>query len=381
MLGDISSARIPLREQYPVLRIFDAAGAAFSPSSIVIAIVAAIAIGLAGSLVNQILPVKNAAQTPDQVSWPELPAAERAAIIGRTMANPWVGVADCAIAVLRPDVGFVYHLNGFVRFGFSLCIWSLVGLILCRRSAFLLTGDDDSSLPRTIDYGLRRWLTTLLCPLIPLIAAISIGLIAAIIGVFGRIPAVGPVWLLLISPISAALGLGMAFLFVAMLFSWPLMTAAVATDDCDSFGGLSRAFSMLTGQLWMAAGYLICTMVMGSIVFAVVASMGELTIWFATWTTAMGSGSEQARQSLAAPVMWIVHQIVAGIGTAYFWSAATLIYLLLRKEVDGVPIDRIAPHDDSRPAKDPLPVVGMPATDAKMDEEISRATIELPDVK
>jgi hypothetical protein len=271
-------------------------------------------------------------------------------------------------------------LGGLLRFFVSLGLWSIVGVILCRRSAFVFTGDDRSTVQRAIDYGIRRWGKSFLSPLIPLLAAIVLGVIAAGFGLVGYLPTGGSIWLLLISPIATVLGFAMAFLLLATLISWPLMAAAIATDDCDSFGALSRAYSMLTGRPWLVAVYTAVAFVAGVLTMGFVVFLGELAIWCGVSATAIGSGYEATARSLVRPVTTIVREIVGGIGAAYFWSAATAVYLLLRQEVDAVPYDRVAPDDDQRPVHDPLPVVGIPATDIKIDES-SQTPIEIRDVK
>ena len=71
-------------------------------------------------------------------------------------------------------------------------------------------------------------------------------------------------------------------------------------------------------------------------------------------------------------MIWSIRS-VKGIGISYFWSATVVIYLLLRQEVDGVPVDRVAPDDELRPVRDPFPVVGIPATDAKTEPNATAA--------
>ena len=90
-------------------------------------------------------------------------------------------------------------------------------------------------------------------PLIPLAAAVLVGLMIAMFGLLGRLPFLGGPWLFVASPILAILGFAIAFLLLATAIGWPFMVAAVSTDDCDSFGGLSRAYSGLTGRPWQVA--------------------------------------------------------------------------------------------------------------------------------
>ena len=53
--------------------------------------------------------------------------------------------------------------------------------------------------------------------------------------------------------------------------------------------------------------------------------------------------------------------LLGSFGISLFWTSVTIIYLLLRQSIDKMPLDRLAPSDQERPPRDPLPVVGMPA--------------------
>ena len=252
-----------------------------------------------------------------------------------------------------------------LRFALALCLWSLVGSILCRRSAMLFVGNDESTVRRGIDYGLRRWRASASGPLIPLASALLIGLMIAAIGLVGRLPGLGFIVFWIALPVVIIMGFTMAFLLLATAFGWPLMMAAVSTDDCDGFGALSRAYSGLSGRPWHAMGYASIGTLVGVVLMAVVHLIAETTIWCAMSGTALGSGEEWAYESIQVILTPVVHALVSGVGISFFWSTAVVIYLLLRLDVDGVPLDRIAVDDDARPVRDPLPVVGIPATDAR----------------
>ena len=57
--------------------------------------------------------------------------------------------------------------------------------------------------------------------------------------------------------------------------------------------------------------------------------------------------------------------LLGSFGINLFWTSVTIIYLLLRQSIDKMPLDRLAPSDQERPPRDPLPVVGMPAMNEK----------------
>ena len=60
----------------------------------------------------------------------------------------------------------------------------------------------------------------------------------------------------------------------------------------------------------------------------------------------------------------VANALLGTFEISLFWTNVTIIYLLLRATVDQRPFDQIAPDDSERSPRTPLPVVGIPATDA-----------------
>lgn len=353
--------------RYASLRIFDCAQIALSPASVMIATLAVVLLDSLGILVDRTLVVEDAVQIRVTATdtWPTPQGlAEGVGSMIETLTRPWQNVVRPLAGMLMHSSGQIGRWNGFCRFVLGLGLWSLVGLIVCRRSAMLFAGNDESTFRQAVRYCFRRWPASSGAPLIPLAAAALLGLMIVAMGLIGRLPWVGGPWLFVASPILAVIGFAIAFLLLATATSWPFMVAAVAADDCDSFGGLSRAYSGLTGRPWQVAFHTALAALVGLILLPIVMLVAELTIACSTSCAAVASGPERADESLLSPLSTIVHEVVKGIAASYFWSAAVVIYLLVRRDVDGVPVDRVAPDDDTRPVRDPFPVVGMPATDA-----------------
>ncbi len=363
-----SPDRSSFRRQFPVLRLFDAAAIALSPASVAIASVASVLIYISWWLVGYQIPFTRSAyslsdsterwlQTIGSIPKPEFLTYE-------TVLRPWTSVTYPGILILESSSSWNERFAGLVLLLLAIGIWSLAGTILCRRSATLFVGKDESTVRSAIQYCLVRYPASVAAPLIPLFTALLIGLMIAGIGFVGRLPLLGSLWLLIASPVVMIFGFAIAFLLLVTAIGWPLMVASVATDDCDSFGGLSRAYSGLTGRPWHVLVYGLISLLIGIVLI----SMTKLliaTAFFCTMSSiGFGSGEEQAQSSLLSPLTILSHIILSGVGVSFFWSASTAIYLLLRLEVDRVPLDRLALDDNARPARDPLPVVGIPATDA-----------------
>lgn len=362
------------QRRFPALRILEAAQIALSPASVLVAALAAMLLGGLESVVDRSLPGVQSISAmnrafPGLSSGFALPQQE-VLPNNEMLARPWTSVVGPMMVALIPATERSARANGLIRFAIGLGLWSLVGLVLSRRSALLFAGRDESPFWRAIQYTSKRWTAAAGAPLIPTAAALFAGIVIAFVAIPGWLPFVGSIWLFIASPLIATLGFAMAFLLFATAIGWPLMVSAVATDDCDSFGGLSRAYSSLTGRPWNLAGYVLVAIIVGAIFMPVVHLVADTTIWCAVTSASFGTGFERSAESLSGPVKFVARQFADGVGISFFWSAATVIYLLLRNDVDGIPLERVAPDDQDRPSRDPLPVVGIPATDAKHEPAV-----------
>ena len=370
MSDDVSVRRISFRQQFPAFRLLEAATIALAPSSMLIATLASILLGGTGGIVEQVFPGEQPARITGAFDemWSTLipgwfpnnvmPAVD-------ALIRPWSSSILPVVALLTTSPNWYGCLRAVIELLLNLGLWSLAGVILCRRSAILFSGNEESTIPNAVQFSLKRWPTTMGAPLIPLFSAFLLGLIAAGFGLVGQLPFIGPLWLTVTSPATTLLGFAIAFLLLATAFAWPIMVASVATDDCDSFGSLSRAYSGLSGRPWQALGLACVGLLTGTVLISLVLLLGITTVWCTISSVALGSGTERADESLLKPATNLVRLVTSGVGISFFWSTTTILALLLRREVDGVPLERLAQDDNLRPPHDPLPVVGIPATDVR----------------
>lgn len=377
MPTDVAVSRDSSRQQFPAVRLFEAAALALSPPSL-------LAATLAGLFLSGVEWLMGPALDPAPISeaFPEIWTTPLKSIPNEitgplgVLLRPWLSLIQPVMAMLGTSNGLTGWLTSLIQLGLAIGLWSVVGTFLCRRSAMLFAGNDESTVWSAIQYGGRRWVSSAFAPLIPLFSVLLAGLMAAAFGMVGRVPLVGEWFLTIATPAIGLLGFAMAFLLLASALGWPLMITSVATDDCDSFGSLSRATSGLTSRPWHALGLTSLALVVGFVLLGIISILGMTTIWCGTASTAVGSGTERADAFLLGPITYLVRRTVDGVGISFFWSAATVISLLLRQEVDGVPVHRLSLDDDLRPVREPLPVVGIPATDARFKTDRD-ATIDV----
>lgn len=365
MADDSTVGRFSFKRQIPALRLIEVPGLALSPFSIIFAALAAAVIQISGLLIDHLLPVGNSNEVIER--WTEyLPRvfamfSKLFILTHNEVTWSWSSMIRPMAYILGSTEGWSLRLNGVAKFAVSLLVWSLAGLFLCRRSACDFAGHNESTLQNTINYSWKRWSVTAVAPLIPILTAVMVEMFVVAFGVLGRLPLLGGFGMMITSPFLLLLGLAMSFLLLVSILTWPLMMASVAVDDCDSFGGLSRAYSSLTGRPLQLLGYAIITLFLGNLLMLLTEMFREIAMWSVMSGIAIG-GADHAVDSLKPSLKGLFDYLMTGIGVSYFWTSASVIYLLIRLENDGMPPERIA-ADTPRTPQDSLPVVGIPATD------------------
>ncbi len=358
---------IPYRRLFPWLHLFRAVGMAVSFRQLVVAAGAVSALWVGQSLLEWLSPgvppLTRIADwnidrdsgwlSPSHVSWP-LP-------LTADTVHPWADVLRSAVAVLAQGETTAGRLKATGFCVWSIAVWSLFGLVMCRLAARQLTGNEEGSVRKGIQFGLRRWTQAVIAPLLPT-AAVVVVMVPAVIAAFsGRLPWIGPALAMITSPVVFACSVVGACLLIAVLLGWPLMVAAIATDDCDGFGGLSRSYSLWTGRPWYFAWCWIMAACCGTVAMFLAHWLAHWTLHLSGLAIQLGLGESPSTPFARSTIESLVLLGLKTYALSFFWTSATIVYVLLRQSVDGMPLDKMAPDDDERPPRDPLPVVGMPA--------------------
>ncbi len=252
----------------------------------------------------------------------------------------------------------------------ALVVWSVFGAAITRIAALALTRGDRMGFRAGLAHGIRRWMPYAGGPLIPLVGVFLLAIPLLLLGLLMRmdffVMLLGVFW-----PIVLVIGFLMAMLLVGLFFGWPLMWATVSVEGTDPFDSLSRAYSYVFHRPLRLLFYVIVAAVLGILAWIIVSLFYELTIELAYWGASWGLGGDRtievanhAGEVIGGPKyrddwnMFTVGATVIGFWQAcakmlafgfifaYFWSAATAIYLLLRKAEDGTEINEVTLDDD-----------------------------------
>ena len=354
--------------------LFRAAGAAFSPTVILLAAAGAVAtwagwsmadrLGLAG--VDRAADVIAAAKAADELLLPAAapvaplvaggPATWLPAVVDRL--PPVVADMTRLLAIpFRPSATLREVAGAAARIGWFVLVWSIFGTAIARHVALKLVGEDAPGIVGATWFGSRKWLPAFNSVLFVLVGILALSVPGAILGLAMRtewgLAFAGAVW-----PLVLLGAVVLAILAVGMIAGWPLMVACVGVERGDSFQAISTAFSYLYQRPLHYAFYALVALLVSMPTLLVAGLFAHATADLAMWATSFGMGHERTATVLdglaaggPAAAAWGVKAIgfwtrgletlLSSFGWGYFWAIATAAYLLLRQDVDGTELDEV----------------------------------------
>jgi hypothetical protein len=207
-------------------------------------------------------------------------------------------------------------------------IWMMLGVVIAQHAARRL-GDRPrlsllKSLRRALRYGPR------VLGAIALLA-IPAGCYAIVLAVGGVIVNAvdSPMFVNTLSSIGGVFaGLPLAVLIGVIVYGAPLIVASVVVDDADPFDALSRT----AAYVFQKPGSLAACIFSGWFSFLV----SSLVIdWLLTTSVAV---TNAFTDGVPVALRYVLH----GFYPAYFYCAGVATYLVMRRQVDGQPLDEIS---------------------------------------
>ena len=287
------------------------------------------------------------------------------------------------LAPLRPALGAIGALFGpggweaaFAAWGrllWSLAVWSVLGLYVCRRAAVRFATGTGGSPWSSLKFAVRKAPAALFAAVLPAVMLVLAWAAFALFGLVGEIPAVGPpvVGVLWGAALLAAL-CTVALLTVAVV-AWPLQLAALAAEGTDAFDAVSRTYSYLFARPWRLLLIALVAVLLGAVGLTVAAwAVGAAETLAVRWAAdGWVAGRGGTRPDLPgggfgeeAAAFWsaLWRSLPAAYAAAYFFAAVTVAYFLLRYADDGVPLDEVWTGRRAADDSDAIPRVGVAAS-------------------
>ena len=321
--------------------------------------------------------------------------------------------------LLDPGAGFMNRVYLLLIILWTLATWAIFGGAITRLAAVQVARPNEKvGLGEAFAFARNRFQSYFSAPLFPLMFLAFFTIMLIIFGLFeGLIPIVGDIFIAgLLWPIVLISGLVMAVVLVGLI-GWPLMYATISAEGSDSFDALSRSYSYVYQAPWHYVWYSFLALVYGAVLVFFVGFMASLTVYLGKWgvsqapflsSTKPEKDREPSYLFIYAPTsfgwrdlmlsksdftvrtpkgydlspeyrqhltwynrlgaglvgIWLglFFLLIVGFGYSYFWSAATIIYLLMRHKVDDTEIDEI--HLEEEDEEPMMPPPSVPPADS-----------------
>lgn len=273
----------------------------------------------------------------------------------------------------------------------AVAVWALLGGAITRIAALKLARNENLPLGPALAHARSNWFGYFFAPLMPLIGSLVAVVPLVLLGLVMKLN-VGVLLAGILWPLVLLAGLLLAILLVGLLFGWPLMWPTIGSEaDADAFEALSRSYAYTYQKPLHYLGYVFIATLLGILGVLVVNLFAALVIYLSGLAISWGTGADRAeavvmpavnapadhgRFELFPPTdpekqspgwaasagaglitFWtnVVRTVEVGFRYAFFWVAATAIYLLLRYHVDGAEMDQVSTPDQQ--PTEPLPAL------------------------
>jgi hypothetical protein len=295
---------------------------------------------------------------------------------GGLVIRPGIVQSTVRCFTVAPIWLMTQHPLFFALFGLlSLVLWSLFGGAISRIAAVHVARDEKLSIRSALKFSGGKFLSFLFAPIIPLLIVVGVGLLVTAGCALANIPYFGPIVVGAVFILALAAGFIMALVLLGLIGGFNLMYPTVAVEGSDSFDAISRSFSYLYARPWRLGFYTLVSVVYGAAAYlfvrffiflmlvmahkfgglAVVTSADSTApLWTSLWPDPSTSGrlsyeidtlSLTFAQEIGARLIWLwVYLVIAVLGAftiSFYFSANTIIYYLMRREVDATDLDDV----------------------------------------
>lgn len=319
-------------------------------------------------------------------------------LFGGGLSDPVAGVWSAVVVAFRPLFDPNASLGAFAMLFLALlaaaAIWAFFGGLITRFAAVQIARDERVGISKSLKFVTKRWTSYFSAPLLPFLAMLLPLIPLAIAGLLMRTE-IGVLIVAIGWPILLVKGLVIAVLLFGLMFGWPLMWATISSQGTDSFDALSRTYSYVLQRPLRYLFYTAVATFLGFLAWFVVHLFFLLLVHVTLWGISWGTGDARLKemQANSAPAIvdaspfggsyvfdrWLVveepevivtekipptpppapsrfarwgYQLISfwhaclglllvAFAVSYFWNAMTIIYMLLRRNVDGEEIDEV----------------------------------------
>jgi len=254
----------------------------------------------------------------------------------------------------------------------ALAVWSLFGGAISRIVAVQVASDERVGWVAALRYAVSKWRAYFAAPLFPVLGIVLVAIPLAIAGLLLRADFGLLIVGVLAWPFLLVGGLIMGMLLLGLVFGWPLMWGTISAEGTDSFDALSRSYAYVFQRPLRYLFYAVVAALFGLLGWLLVSNFAAAVVGLTYWAASWGSSSPRMAEIMAGgdlsgigrtgAVMidfWsgCVKLLAASYLYSYFWTATTIIYFLLRRDVDATEMDEVFLDADESEQTHPLPPI------------------------
>jgi hypothetical protein len=356
--------RRALRRLFPGHRLFAAVRLAFDFRKLVIAAMGLSLLQLGWLILDQVSPGSAvvvpdvfAAATANAGAGPDTGFSDPLAGLSWRLSEPMRALLSPLAAFHDPASSWRTMLRALVSLLWLFVVWGIFGGAISRIAVLQAAQMRQTGVAEALRFAARSAGSLILAPCCPVLALVFCAAIAAAFGLVYWVPFVGPALsgILLILPLG--MSLVMALLAAGLIAGWPLMQAAVAAGAEDALDALSRTFSYLNQRIGAFAAAVGLVWLLGLAGLFLVDLLADGVLRLTRWGLGLTAPAAQIAayfDGSAAPAgavaavfhaFWLglVRLVAHGWIYSFYWTAAALVYLWLRQQVDGTPWQETEP--------------------------------------
>lgn len=223
-----------------------------------------------------------------------------------------------------------------------IAVWGFVGGAILRIAVLSYTRDESPDLVGAMRFAWRQASGTWGGPGLILVGLAAVWLPLFVVRLLMQVTWLAPIGAALWPVLIIAATLTTIFTIGAVI-GWPLASAATAADGSDAFDAVSRMFAYLFQKPLRLAGYVAMAAVL-AVASSAAAAAFLAAVNYACVFAAGGLAAENAVGWSVATVAWwnaSLASLTVVVVTAQFWTSVAGVYLLRRREIDGVHLDEV----------------------------------------
>lgn len=290
-------------------------------------------------------------------------------IINRFLISPRLGLCSALHALVSSikSVEWGEYIVLIVLVLGLMAIWSVFAGAVTRLTAMEFSREEKTGLKDSLSFVIKKFWSYFWSPLTPILGVLFFIACNVAGGMLGKIEYAGEIAVAVGFPLAILSGFLIVFLGIVGVIGFILMFPAISSEGSDAFDAISRAYSYVLSRpihfLSLFITLIICTAIVSIVVgfgtclvmqtsyFTVGLGMGEKLNEIRTFITGL-SGNGDTTISLnpmsmrLAALLFILYialikAIVGSIIITFVGTTSTIVYLIMRKDVDGTEMNDI----------------------------------------